>query len=342
MTTSFLSKIVRGGVHSHGRTALFAALAGAILCGAAGAVAQDAWPTRPITVISGFATGGSVDVLTRVVTEHMSRSLGQPMVINTMAGAGGTIGSARGAHAAPDGYTLVAGSSGSNAAAYATYEKLAYQPDDFVTVGLLAVIPSVIVVRKDLPVKSLGELVSYAKAHPNKLSFGHPGVGSSVHLQCELLRQVTGADIQMVPYRGAGPLMGDLIGGQIDGACDAAPSSTGPANAGQIRALAVLGDQRASSMPDVPTTVEEGRPTLQGAAWIALFAPRNTPAPVVERLSRALNAALQDPGVIERLARLGSNAPLPAQRSPAYAAQYVRDEIAKWDQVARAARIPKQ
>ncbi|TAM33282.1 MAG: tripartite tricarboxylate transporter substrate binding protein [Rhodanobacter sp.] len=316
---------------------------GALACWCSGiAAAQEAWPTRPITVISGFATGGSVDVLTRVVTDQMSRQLGQPMLVTTVAGAGGTIGSARGARAAPDGYTLVAGSSGSNAAAYATYEKLAYQPEDFAQIGLLAIIPAVIVVKKDLPIRSLRELVSYAKANPNKLSFGHPGVGSSVHLQCELLRQVAGIDIQMVPYRGAGPLMSDLIGGQIDGACDAAPSSTGPSRAGQIRALAVLGDQRAVSMPEVPTTVEEGMPSLQGAAWVALFAPKNTPVSVIERLRRALNTALDSPEVQQRLAKLGTNVPRPAERGPAYTDRFVRDEIAKWDQVARVARIPKQ
>lgn len=320
----------------------WAGMAVLTLCVTTSAVAQSAWPTHAITVISGFAPGGSVDVLTRAVTDQMSRHLGQPMVVTTASGAGGTIGAGRVAHALPDGYTLVAGSSGSNAAAYATYEKLAYQPKDFAQIGLLAIIPTVIVVKKDLPVKSLRDLVLYAKANPNKLSFGHPGAGSSVHLQCELLRQVAGIDIQMVPYRGAAPLMIDLIGGQIDGACDAAPSSTGPSLAGQIHALAVLGDQRAVSMPDVHTTAEEGMPTLQGAAWVALFAPKNTPAPVIERLNRALDTALKSDEVRDRLARLGANVPLPAQRGPVYADQFVRDEIARWDNVARVAHVPRQ
>lgn len=306
------------------------------------ATAQDNWPIRPITVVSPFASGGSVDVLTRVITDQMGRGLRQPMVINTLAGAGGTIGAARGAHAPADGYTLLAGSSGSNAAAYGTYEKLPYQPDDFVQIGVMAIIPAVIVVKKDLPIKTLRELVVYAKANPNKLAFGHPGVGSSVHLQCELLKQVAGIDIQMVPYRGAGPLMTDLIGGQIDGACDAAPSSTGPVHAGQIRALAVLGDQRAVSMPEVPTTVDEQMPSLQGAAWIALFAPKSTPASVVEKLSAALSAALDNANVQERLAKLGTNVPSAAQRGSKYADRFVREEIVKWDKVARVAQVPKQ
>jgi len=306
------------------------------------ASAQNAWPNRPITVISPFAAGGSVDVLTRVITDQMGRVLRQPMVINTVAGAGGTIGAGRGAHSPADGYTLVAGSSGSNAAAYSTYEKLPYQPEDFAQIGLMAIIPAVIVVKKDMPIKTLRELVAYAKANPNRLAFGHPGVGSSVHLQCELLKQVAGIDIQMVPYRGAGPLMTDLIGGQIDGACDAAPSSTGPVHAGQIRALAVLGDQRAVSMPEVPTTVDEQMPALQGAAWIALFAPKGTPPSVVEKLSAALSVALDNADVQDRIAKLGTNVPSAAQRGSKYADRFVREEIAKWDKVARVAQVPKQ
>ena len=324
------------------RSLTLVVLVGAALAWSGFASAQTAWPSKPITVISPFATGGSVDVLTRLVAEQMGRSLGQPMIINTLAGAGGTIGAARAAQSPADGYTLLAGSSGSNAAAYSVYERMPYKPDDFAQVGLLAIIPALIVVKKDLPVKTLKELVAYAKANPNKLAFGHPGIGSSVHLQCELLKQVAGIDIQMIPYRGAGPLMADLIGGQIDGACDAPPSSTGPHQAGQIRAIAVLGDQRASSMPEVPTTVDEQMPALQGAAWVALFAPKATPATVIDRLTRALSAALDNPEVQQRFAKLGTNVPLPNQRGPRFADEFVRSEIAKWEGVARDARLVKQ
>lgn len=324
------------------RMLALAAITGAALAWGSTACAQPSWPTKPITVISPFPTGGSVDVLTRLVANHMSQTLGQPIVISTLAGAGGTIGAARGAQSAPDGYTLLAGSGGSNAAAYAVYEKLSYKPDDFTQIGLMAIIPALVVVKKDLPVKTLQELVAYAKANPGKLSFGHPGVGSSVHLQCELFKQVARIDIVMVAYRGAGPLMTDLMGGQIDGACDAAPSSTGPHQAGQIRAIAVLGDQRASSLPDVPTTVDQQMPTLQGSAWVALFAPRGTPAPVIDRLHRALSAALESTDVQQRMAKLGTDVPQPNQRGPKYADEFVRSEIAKWEKVARGANLPKQ
>lgn len=324
------------------RVAALAAITGAALAWGSTAIAQPTWPTKAITVISPFATGGSVDVLTRLVTTHMSQTLGQPIVISTVAGAGGTIGAARATQAAPDGYTLLAGSSGSNAAAYAVYEKLPYKADDFAQVGLMAIIPALIVVKKDSPAKTLQELVAYAKANPGKLSFGHPGVGSSVHLQCELFKQVANIDIAMVAYRGAGPLMTDLMGGQIDGGCDAPPSSTGPHQAGQIRAIAVLGDQRASSMPDVPTTVDQQMPTLQGSAWVALFAPRGTPAPVIDRLSRALTAALESTDLQQRMAKLGTDVPLPNQRGPKYADEFVRNEIVKWEKVARGANLAKQ
>ncbi len=322
----------------------FRAVAGMVVLALASplAGAQAGWPTKPVHVISGFATGGSVDVLTRVVTDQMSRRLGQPMVIQTVAGAGGTIGSTRAAQAQPDGYTIVAGSSGSNAAAYSIYQKLAYGPDDFEPIGLMAIIPAVIVVRKELPAANFKELVSHARANPGKLSFGHPGVGSSVHLQCELFRQVAGVDVQMVPYRGAGPVMADLIGGQIDGACDAAPSSSGPVQAGQIRAMAILGDQRASSLPQVPTTVEEGMPALQGAAWVALFAPKGTPRDVLARLNQALGEALASTEVRQRFAQLGTAVPQPEQRGIGFADRFVRDEIAKWSKVASDAQVPRQ
>lgn len=346
MTHSFLQHLSKPGVRSCARVALRTFAVCSVLGWASiwpvQSSAQVAWPSRPINVISGFATGGSVDVITRFVTDQMSRRLGQPMVINTVAGAGGTIGSSRAALAQPDGYTVLAGSSGSNAAAYSIYQKLAYGPDDFEQIGLMAIIPAVIVVRKDLPAGNFRELVAYAKANPGKLSFGHPGVGSSVQLQCELFRQVAGVDVQMVPYRGAGPVMSDLIGGQIDGACDAAPSSSGPVNAGQIRAMAVLGDRRATSLPHVPTTAEEGIPALQGAAWVALFAPKGTPIEVVARLNQALREALETPLTKQRFAQLGTSVPLPVQQSTDYANGFVRDEIVKWAKVAKDAQIPKQ
>ena len=309
---------------------------------AAPAVQAQAYPARPITVVVSFAVGGSVDVITRIVSAHMSKSLGQPIVIENLGGAGGTVGSAKGARAAADGYTLTGGSSGSHAGAYSAYAKLPYAPESFEPIGLTAIIPALVVVKKDLPVKNLQELVAYAKAHPGKLSFGHPGVGSSVHLQCEFLKMETGMDMQLVPYRGAGPLMNDLIAGQIDGACDAPPSSSGPVQSGHIRAIAVMGSERAVSMPDVATTVEQRQPKLQAPAWTALFAPKGTPRAALDALDRALSAALDDADVQSRITKLGVNVPARNQRGPRFTEEFVRAEIVKWAELAKAAKVEKQ
>ena len=313
--------------------ALFAAGPGA---------AADAFPSKPITVISPYAPGGSVDVLTRIVAQHMTKTLGQPVVLENVPGAGGTLGTARGARAAPDGYTLVAGSSGSHAGAYSAYEKLPYSAGSFANLGITAIIPALVVVRKDLPVNNLHELIAYSKANPGKLSFGHPGVGSSVHLQCAFLRVATGTDMRLVPYKGAGPMMTDLMGGHIDGGCDAPPSSSGPVQSGQIRAIAVMGAERAASMPGVATTVEQNFPQLQAPAWIGLFAPKAVPRPVLEALEKAVTAALDDPEVQERITKLGANVPARNQRGSQFADKFIQTEIVKWAELAKAAAIVKQ
>ena len=305
-------------------------------------VAAQEFPSRPITIIVPFPAGGSVDVLTRAVSASMSRTLGQPIVVDVAPGAGGTIGSARGARAAPDGYTLVAGSSGTHAGAYSAYERLPYTAASFANLGLVAVIPALVVVKSDLPVRSLRELADYARANPGKLSFGHPGVGSSVHLQCEFLKTAAGLDMTLVAYKGAAALMTDLLAGQIDGGCDAPPSSISGVQSGRIRAIAVLGAERAALMPDVPTTVEQGFPKLQAPAWVGLFAPRGTPPGVMSRLGAALDAALDDPDVRTRIAALGSNAPTRGQRGAVFMDEFVRTEIDKWAELARAAKIEKQ
>ncbi|MEI7783614.1 MAG: tripartite tricarboxylate transporter substrate binding protein [Betaproteobacteria bacterium] len=318
-----------------------AGLALALLSAAAAAQAQ-AFPTKPITIIVSFAPGGSVDALTRIVAQHMSKTLGQAVVLENVAGAGGTIGSARVARAAADGYLLVAGSSGSHAGAYSAYEKMPYTTDSFANLGITAILPALVVVKKDLPVKNLQELIAYGKANPGKLSFGHPGVGSSVHLQCEFLKLATGVDLRMVPYKGAGALMTDLLGGHIDGGCDAPPSSSGPVQAGQIRAIAVMGAERAAAMPTVATTVEQGLPELQAPAWIGLFAPKAIPPAVLDRLEKAVSAALDDADVQARITKLGANVPAANQRGVRGADKFIQDEIRKWAELAKAAQIVKQ
>ena len=317
-------------------------LALAALGAGANASAADAFPVKPITVTVSFAPGGSVDVLTRIVAQHMTKTLGQPVVLDNVPGAGGTIGSARVARAAPDGYSIVSGSSGSHAGAYSAYEKMPYAANSFANLGVIAIIPALVVVKKDLPVNNLQELIAYAKANPGKLNLGHPGVGSSVHLQCEFLKLATGIDAKMVAYKGAGALMTDLMGGHIDAGCDAPPSSSGPVQAGQIRAIAVMGAERAAAMPNVATTVEQRIPELQAPAWVGLFAPKATPRPVLDALEKAVSAALDDPDVQARITKLGANVPERSQRGSQYADKFIQAEIVKWADLAKAAGIVKQ
>ena len=298
----------------------------------------ETFPARPINVIVPFAPGGSVDAVARIIGDAMGQSLGQRLVIENAGGAGGTVAAARGARATPDGYTLVAGSSGTHAVAYSFYDKLAYGPDTVSTVGLMAIIPSLIVVRKDLGVSNLAELIALAKARPGALSVGHPGIGSHVHLACESFKRETGIDVKLVPYRGAGPVMTDLVAGQIDVACDATPSTTAPHGAGLVRALAVLDRARASTLPGVGTVGEQGWPALVAPTWVALFAPAGTPSNILETLSRALSDALARPEIRERLEQLGVSVPEEARTRPGPATDFVRSEVERWRGLASEAR----
>src|SRR5690606_564700 len=216
------------------------------------------YPNKPVTVIVPFAPGGSTDVVTRLISTHMSKTLGQPFIVQNHGGAGGTIGSTRGSRATPDGYTIMAGTSGSHASVYSAYKTLEYTPASFQAIGLTAIIPGLIVINKDVPIKSLDDLVTQAKTNPGKLSFGHPGIGTSGHLQCEFLKRVTQTDITLVAYRGAGAVMTDLMAGQISGACDAPPSSRAAVQSGHIRPIAAMSAERSPILPDVPTTGEQG------------------------------------------------------------------------------------
>jgi tripartite-type tricarboxylate transporter receptor subunit TctC len=301
--------------------------------------AAQTYPTKSITVVVPFAAGGSVDVMTRLVSERMSQSLGQRIVIENAPGAGGMTGSARVARAEPDGYTLVAGSSGSHAVAYSLYKDRPYKPESFSAIGLVAIIPSLIAVRKDLPVGNLQELIAYAKANPGKLSFGHPGVGSHVHLACEVLRRSADLDIKLVPYRGGGPVINDLMGGQIDAACDATPTSSAPHQAGMIRVIGVMNDERASSIPDVQTVIEQNLPQMQAPTWVALFAPHGTPQVIVDKLNSVLTATLNDPNVRTKVEQLGAIVPANDRRSRQFATSLVEREVKKWEEIVREANV---
>ena len=300
------------------------------------------FPTRPITVVVPIAAGGSTDVITRLVIKHMSENLGQPIVVENITGAGGIIGASKVAKAPADGYMLVAGSSGSQASAYSVYEKMPYTVDSFAQIGLTAIIPALMVVNKNIRVSNLQEVVAYIKVNPGKVSFGNVGVGTSGHLQCEFFKSETGTDVAMVPYRGAAPMISDLMAGQIQGACDAMPSSSAALQSGHIRAIAVLASERVSSMPDVPTVAEQGMPQLQSSPWVGLSAPKGTPVSILAVLQKALSAALDDSTIQASIAKMGAYVPPVQQRGLKYTDDFVRSEVINWSKLAKAANLVKQ
>jgi len=237
-----------------------AVVAFATLATTSGVIAQ-AYPTEPITFVVPFAAGGPNDVLARIVADHMSRTLGQPIIVENAAGAGGTTGSARAAKADPDGYTLLSGNLGSLAAGFALYQKIRYDPRDFVSVGMLAGTPNFLVVHKDFPAKTLADFIANAKANPDTITMGNAGLGSNGHLVCLYLESLAGVKIRHVPYRGSGPAMNDLMGGKIDGMCDSTPTVVPQVLAGTIRALVVAQPSRIAAV-DVPSATEAGLPNF--------------------------------------------------------------------------------
>jgi tripartite-type tricarboxylate transporter receptor subunit TctC len=304
---------------------------------AATAHAQD-YPTRQITMIVPFAAGGPTDVVARIVAEHMSRTLGQAIIIENAVGAGGTTGSARAAKAANDGYTVIMGHMGTHAASVALYPKLAYHPEkDFEPIAQINGAAIVILGKKDLPPKDLKEFVAYAKANETKLNQAHAGVGAVSYVTCELLNSIIGIKPVGVPFNGTGPAMNALVGGQVDYLCDQITNAVPQVVGGTIKAYGVATPERSPSLPDVVTTAEGGLPTYQASAWNALFAPKGTPAPILAKLNAAAVKALDDEAVRKRMLELGNDIPKPEARTPEALASLVKSEIAKWGAVLKPA-----
>jgi tripartite-type tricarboxylate transporter receptor subunit TctC len=289
-----------------------------------------------------FAPGGATDVLARLVADHMARSLGQRVVVENLSGAGGTIGGARGAQAAPDGYTLTVGSLGSHSAAPSIYRSIAYDPRDLAPIGLIAGTPLYFVVRNGLPAQNFVAFAELARANPGRISNGHAGVGSTNHLACALFGFLTKLDLNAIPYRGEGPAVNDVVANQVDSACVLAPAAVPQIQAGTMRGLLIAGLQRSAGAPQVPTSAEAGVPEFLFQGWNAVFAPRGTPAPVVEKLAGALGAALDDPATRRRIEELGAIPAAPEQRGPEALGALVRSEVARWAEVVRAAGIEAQ
>ena len=278
-------------------------------------------------------------MLAPIVADHMSRTLGQRLVIENVAGAGGTTGGARGARAEPDGYTLTVGSLGSHGAASALYKNIQYDSRELDPVGLIAGTPGYFVVRKDFPAKTFAEFIAYAQANPGKVTNGHAGVGSTPHLACLYLMHLTGLKPVSTPYRGSGPAMSDLVAGQIDSMCDLAPTVVPQIQTGTIRGLMLAQLERSPVTPDVPTSKEAGLPDYIFTGWNAIFAPKGTPQVVLAKLSGALQAALADDAVRRRIEELGSLPARPEERSPEYLRRLVSSDVEKWTRVIREAGI---
>ena len=298
------------------------------------------YPSHPITLIVPFAAGGPTDVTSRIVGEHMSRTLGQQLVIENVPGAGGTVGSTRNMRATPDGYTIQMGQMGTHAGAVALYPSLAYKPDsDFQPIGLVVDQAVVIFGRKDFPPNDLKEFVAYVKANADKLNVGHAGVGSISHFTCLMLDSILGAKPTMVPFGGAGPALNAMLGSQVDYMCDSISDVVQQIQAGAIKGYAVASAKRNPALPNIPTTIEAGLPEYQATGWYALFAPKGIPAPIAARLTTALDQALNDEGVRKRLAELGCDIPEPARRGPQALTALVKSEIARWTPIIKAANV---
>jgi tripartite-type tricarboxylate transporter receptor subunit TctC len=315
--------------------------AGAAVLPALARIARaQAYPTRAITAIVPFAPGGGTDVVTRIVGEHMSRTLGQQVVVQNIAGAGGTVGSARAMRADPDGYTVVMGQMGTHAAAVALYPNLPYKPDvDFEPIGMVAAAPVVIVARRDFPPNDLKEFVAFVKANSARLNVAHAGVGSTFFTTCLMLDSILEVKPTLVPFNGGAPAMNALMAGQVDYMCGDILTSAPQLRAGTIKAYAIAGAARNPALPNVPTTAEAGLAEFQASTWFALFAPKATPKPILERLTAALDQALDDEGVRKRLSELGNDIPDKASRGPQVLRTLLKSEIARWGPIIEAAHV---
>ena len=314
--------------------------AGAALVALTAAAGAQNWPTRPITLVVPFAAGGGIDVSVRIQAQHMGEILGQSIVVDNIGAAAGTIGSQRVAKAAPDGYTMLIGNSGTHAYSQSLYKRPLYNSmTDFQPVGMVSESPRILLARKDLPAGNLQEFIAYAKANQARMQFGSAGVGSGTHLPCVLLNLTLGIDVTHVPYRGAGPVMQDLIGGRIDYMCDTIQTGAQQAKQGTVKGIAVMAEKRVPIIADLATTGEQGLPAVEASVWNAFFLPKGTPEAIVRKLNKAMSDTLDDPGIRKRLEELGLEIAPSARRSPEYLARFLQDEIERWAKPIRQAGI---
>ncbi|MFY1576695.1 tripartite tricarboxylate transporter substrate-binding protein [Verrucosispora sp. WMMD703] len=313
-----------------GAVALLAACSGT---GGGGGGDVAKYPDRNITFVVPFSAGGPTDTVTRMIAEPMAAKLGAKIVVQNVEGAGGTVGAGDVARAEPDGYTVLMHHIGMSTAP-ALYKNLGYQPlEDFEMVGLVTEVPMTIVARKDLPPATLPDLLTHVKANAEKVTLANAGVGAASHLCGLLFQHAVGVKLQEVPYKGTGPALTDLVGGQVDFLCDQTTNTSGQIAAGEVKAYAVTTPERVQSLPDLPTTTEAGLPQLQVSVWHGLYAPAGTPKEVVDKLSEALQAALADPGVIDQMAKLGT-APVAAADATSQAHRaHLEEQLGTWAKI---------
>ena len=312
----------------------------ALVAGVVPMRAQD-YPTRSITVIVPFPAGGASDVVARIISNQMSKILGQPFIIENVSGAGGTVGSARAAAAAPDGYTLLAAAMGSHVAAPVLTPNVKYDPlVDFVPIGITAHSPAVVIARKDFPAQDLKEFVAVLRQQGGALRQAHGGIGASSHMACLLFTEQIGAKPTLVAYRGSGPALNDLLGGHVDFMCEQSVSVAESVLAGLVKAYVVSAPERLAMLPNVPTAKEAGV-DYEMSVWSGLFAPKGVAPDVTAKLADALDKALDEPVVGETLAKLGGSIPAKAERNPASFDRFVRSEIARWAPMLAATRAER-
>jgi tripartite-type tricarboxylate transporter receptor subunit TctC len=298
-----------------------------------GAIAQE-FPTRYITAIVPFGPGNSVDIFGRLMAARMSEVLGQQVIVENIAGAGGSTGTARAAHAAPDGYTIVIGGADTMAQNQWLFAKPPYNPaTDFIPIALGVDLPLVLVGRNSLPPNNLTELMAYMKANQDKMQFGSSGVGGVTHLACAQIMRAVGVELAHVPYRSAAAGIQDLISNNLDLYCPVASGALPHIKAKTIKFFAVLTDQRSPLLPDLPTATEQGLPGINGNYWLGIFAPAGTPEPIAAKLTQAALAALETPAVQAKLRDAGAAIVTPERRTPAYVKKFIPEEIESWGKI---------
>lgn len=297
----------------------------------------ETFPSKPITLVVPFAAGGTTDILGRILADGLGKKLGQPIIVDNRGGAGGNIGAALVAQAKPDGYTVLLGYNGTNTINPWIYKQLSWDSvKSFDPLSTVARVNNVVVVNANLPIKTLPELVAYAKANPGKLNYGSAGAGSIFHLAGEMLEQQTGVSLTHIPYKGAAPAIIDLLAGQVQVMFSTIPAVLPHIKSGKLRAIAVTGAHRSPLFPELPTAVESGYPALVVDSWFAVFAPKGTPAAIQTQLNTAIKAVLSDAATLRKMEEQGAQ---PGASTPAELARLVTSDLKMWQTIVRAAKV---